>query len=606
MTSQDFYMDLLNEGNQSSQQSAQTATPVYAHNTSDSDTASRVEALIAELRASGRDITADYGDWLKVGFALASEFGESGRRYFHEISSIYSGYNQEESDTKYSECLKSDNGRTDISTLFYLAKNQGITLRRTSIGPQLSNASPSTKGQSDKNVPLTLSLDDPEEMPTLPMFPEDIFSTLPGLLRKVTDLMLTHQERSLVLIGSIATLSSSLLPMYTIYFGKTIYPNMYLFVPGPAGAGKGKLDFCFRLVKPIHKEKLERWTIAKDEYKKEYARYKRQKKGDNIDPPEKPPIQLLRVPANSSATSFAQAMAENGNLILFETEGDTVVNTFNSDFGNYSDSFRKAFAHESFGYLRRGDDGEEREIENPRLSTVLSGTPEQVKSLIHDAENGLLSRFMFFCINSTPEWLDGFDSYGGEDPLEDSFDAIGQEFTAFTKILEQTPRIKFTLSISQAGKFNDFFAAEKERMHEFNGDRYSASSHRLAWCFLRVAMVLSALRLMDSGRITENVECNDVDFDTTMKIIKVISTHNDYIFNVLDKERPEGIAVADSYSSATRKAIISALPGYFTTEDMKKVAANVGKSLRTVRRQIARAIEAGEIQQVKHGEYKKM
>lgn len=599
-------MELLSEGNKSSQQSAQTATPVYAHNTSDTDTASRVEALIAELRASGRDITADYGDWLKVGFALASEFGESGRRYFHDISSLYSGYNQEESDTKYSECLKSDNGRTDISTLFYLAKNQGITLRRANVGPKPNNASPSTKGQSDKNVPLTLSFDDPEEMPTLPMFPEDIFSTLPGLLRKVTDLMLTHQERSLVLIGSIATLSSSLLPMYTIYFGKTIYPNMYLFVPGPAGAGKGKLDFCFRLVKPIHKEKLERWTIAKDEYKKEYARYKRQKKGDNIDPPEKPPIQLLRVPANSSATSFAQAMAENGNLILFETEGDTVVNTFNSDFGNYSDSFRKAFAHESFGYLRRGDDGEEREIENPRLSTVLSGTPEQVKSLIHDAENGLLSRFMFFCINSTQEWLDGFDSYGGEDPLEDSFDAIGQEFTAFTKILEQTPRIKFTLSISQAGKFNDFFAAEKERMHEFNGDRYSASSHRLAWCFLRVAMVLSALRLMDSGRITENVECNDVDFDTTMKIIKVISTHNDYIFNVLDKERPEGIAVADSYSSATRKAIISALPGYFTTEDMKKVAANVGKSLRTVRRQIARAIEAGEIQQVKHGEYKKM
>lgn len=606
MTSQDFYMGLLSEGNKSSQQSEQTSTPAYAHNTSDSDTASRVEALIAELRASGRDITADYGDWLKIGFALASEFGESGRRYFHDISSLYSGYSREESDTKYSECLKSDNGRTDISTLFYLAKNQGITLRRASVGPQPNNASQSTKGQSDKNVPLTLSLDDPEEMPTLPMFPEDIFDTLPGLLRKVTDLMLTHQERSLVLIGSIATLSSALLPMYTIYFGKTIYPNMYLFVPGPAGAGKGKLDFCFRLVKPIHKEKLERWTIAKDEYKKEYARYKRQKKGDNIDPPEKPPIQLLRVPANSSATSFAQAMAENGNLILFETEGDTVVNTFNSDFGNYSDSFRKAFAHESFGYLRRGDDGEEREIENPRLSTVLSGTPEQVKSLIHDAENGLLSRFMFFCINSTPEWLDGFDSYGCDDPLEDSFDAIGQEFTAFTKILEQTPRIKFTLSISQAGKFNDFFAAEKERMHEFNGDRYSASSHRLAWCFLRVAMVLSALRLMDSGRITENVECNDVDFNTTMKIIKVISTHNDYIFNVLDKERPEVIAVADSYSSATRKAIISALPGYFTTEDMKKVAANVGKSLRTVRRQIARAIEAGEIQQVKHGEYKKM
>jgi len=598
-------MDLLNEGDKAPKQTNNAANNTVSPHSS-GDTTSRVESLIDSLRASHTDITSNYGDWLKVGFALAGEFGESGRSYFHDISSLYSGYNQQESDNKYNECLKSDNGRTDISTLFYLAKAHGVTLPKRQMGQRAEQAYTNRKGQSDKNVPLSLSQEDPEEMPTLPVFPEGIYDNLPGLLRKVTELMVTPQERSLVLIGSIATLSSALLPMYTIYFGKTIYPNMYLFVPGPAGAGKGKLDFCFKLVKPIHKEKLERWNIAKDEYKKEYARYKRQKKDDNIDPPEKPLIQLLRIPANSSATSFAQAMAENGNLLLFETEGDTVVNTFNSDFGNYSDSFRKAFAHESFGYLRRGDDGEEREVENPRLSTVLSGTPEQVKSLIHDAENGLLSRFMFFCINSTPKWLDGFDSYSSENPLEETFDAFGQEFTAFTKVLEQTPRIYFSHTIAQTGQFNEFFAAEKERMQEFNGDRYSASSHRLAWCFLRVAMVLTALRMMDSGRITDKVECSDVDFETTLQIIKVISIHNDYIFNVLDKERPDGIAVADSYYSATRKAIISSLPGYFKTDDMKEVAKSIGKSLRTVRRQVARAIEAGEILQVKHGEYKKI
>lgn len=598
-------MDLLNEGDKAPKQTINAANNTVSPH-SFGDTTSRVESLIDSLRASHTDITSNYGDWLKVGFALAGEFGESGRSYFHDISSLYSGYNQQESDNKYNECLKSNNGRTDICTLFYLAKAHGVALPKNQMEQRAEQAYTNRKGQSDKNVPLSLSQEDPEEMPTLPVFPEGIYDNLPGLLRKVTELMVTPQERSLVLIGSIATLSSALLPIYTIYFGKTIYPNMYLFVPGPAGAGKGKLDFCFKLVKPIHKEKLERWNIAKDEYKKEYARYKRQKKGDNIDPPEKPLIQLLRIPANSSATSFAQAMAENGNLLLFETEGDTVVNTFNSDFGNYSDSFRKAFAHESFGYLRRGDDGEEREVENPRLSTVLSGTPEQVKSLIHDAENGLLSRFMFFCINSTPKWLDGFDSYGSENPLEETFDAFGQEFTAFTKVLEQTPRIYFSHTIAQTGQFNEFFAAEKERMQEFNGDRYSASSHRLAWCFLRVAMVLTALRMMDSGRITDKVECSDVDFETTLQIIKVISIHNDYIFNVLDKERPDGIAVADSYSSATRKAIISSLPGYFKTDDMKEVAKSIGKSLRTVRRQVARAIEAREILQVKHGEYKKI
>lgn len=160
-------------------------------------------------------------------------------------------------------------------------------------------------------------------------------------------------------------------------------------------------------------------------------------------------------------TSFEQTMADNGNLLIFETEGDTVVNTFNSDFANYSDSFRKAFAYESFGYLRRSDDGEEREIENPRLSTVLSGTPEQVKSLIRDAENGLLSRFMFFCINATPQWLDGFDAYGSDTPLEETFDAFGEEFSAFDKRLEGIQKINFKLSLPQREKFNDFFSAEK-------------------------------------------------------------------------------------------------------------------------------------------------
>lgn len=173
-------------------------------------------------------------------------------------------------------------------------------------------------------------------------------------------------------------------------------------------------------------------------------------------------------------------MAENGNLLMFETEGDTVVNAFSSDYGDYSDAFRKAFDHESFGYMRCGNDGEEREIDNPRLTTVLSGTPEQVKSLIRDSENGLLSRFMFFCVNATPEWLDGFDSYGSDAPLEETFDTIGARFTAFAKLLEEKPQVRFSLSLVQMGHFNDFFRSEKERMQDFNGDRYSASSHRLA------------------------------------------------------------------------------------------------------------------------------
>ena len=78
-------MDLLNEGDKPSQQPQQPArtagspAPV-------TDTATRVEALIAALRAAGVDITADYNDWLKVGFALAGEFGEGGK--WHHVQKV--------------------------------------------------------------------------------------------------------------------------------------------------------------------------------------------------------------------------------------------------------------------------------------------------------------------------------------------------------------------------------------------------------------------------------------------------------------------------------------------------------------------------------------
>ena len=48
-------------------------------------------------------------------------------------------------------------------------------------------------------------------------------------------------------------------------------------------------------------------------------------------------------------------------------------------------------------------------------------------------------------------------------------------------------------------------------------------------------MVLTTLRMMDTGRFADTVECADEDFETTIGIISTLSHHNDYIFNVLNK-----------------------------------------------------------------------
>ena len=589
MTSQNFYLNLLNE------------------DTMPSDTSTRVESLIQLLKANHADITSGYTEWLKVGFAIASEFGEAGRRYFHDISSLYTGYDATECDKKYDECLKSDNGRTNISTLFYLAEQQGVKLPYQERNISKEQGQISTNATSDKNVAVSFVESQAEDR-TLPILDPSVYTNLPSILRKAVDTMHIRQEKDLVLIGSIVTLSSVLLPFRTIFHGRTIFPNMFLFVPGPAGSGKGRLDFCYRLVRPIHNDKRELWQLQQEEYKQELDRYRALSKKEkaNTTSPVKPPITLLRVPANCSATSFAEAMADNGNMLMFETEGDTVVNTFKSDYGNYSDNFRKAFAHEEFGYLRRGNDSEEKEVHNPRLSVGLSGTPEQVKSLIPNAENGLLSRFIFYTLSATDEWLDGFSGYDTENPLEKVFDDLGAEVERYYQHLKSIQEVWFSLSFVQQQKFNDYFAEEKQRMKELNGDLYNASTHRLSWALLRISMILSALRCMDTGKVPEKIECSDTDFDTALSIIRTISQHNDYIFNVLNEGITEEVKVSETYSSAARSTLLSILPDSFTSKDMQAAAVKISKSVRTVERQIRRAINNGQVKELGKGSYQKI
>lgn len=74
------------------------------------------------------DIAPNYNDWLALGFALASELGESGRTYYHHLSSFYVNYKIDETDRQYTNCLRSRGQGVTIKTFFQLAKNAGINI----------------------------------------------------------------------------------------------------------------------------------------------------------------------------------------------------------------------------------------------------------------------------------------------------------------------------------------------------------------------------------------------------------------------------------------------------------------------------------------------
>lgn len=84
------------------------------------DTRTRVERCINTITARGIDITTTYQQWLRIGLALAAEFGEAGRQYFHEVSRFYPKYSYTETDKKYTTLLRNHNNRVGIGTFFYL------------------------------------------------------------------------------------------------------------------------------------------------------------------------------------------------------------------------------------------------------------------------------------------------------------------------------------------------------------------------------------------------------------------------------------------------------------------------------------------------------
>jgi hypothetical protein len=87
-----------------------------------------VEIVVQRIEKSQLDLTCDQGDWVKLGFAFASEFGETGRNYFHRICRFYSDYSYAETNRQFDKCLKDNKPGASIKSFFFAAKQAGINV----------------------------------------------------------------------------------------------------------------------------------------------------------------------------------------------------------------------------------------------------------------------------------------------------------------------------------------------------------------------------------------------------------------------------------------------------------------------------------------------
>jgi hypothetical protein len=507
--------------------------------------ASDVEYIIQQIESSKIDITPTYADWRNIGFAFADAFGEDGRTYFHRISCFYPNYSKAECDRQFDNCLKAKGTGITMKSFFYYAKQAGLRITRE------------------------------QEPDVVPGIPAALYSALPDFLQKAVAIATTPEEKDILLLGSITALSACFPKLFGIYDGKKVYANLYLFITAQASAGKGRLVHCKQLVHRVHKHHKNQGKLLKQQYEMAMTEYYANKDREpSAEKPAKPPEKMLFIPANNSTTGVFQLLSDNeGRGLIFETEGDTLSQAFKSDYGNYSDGFRKAFHHETISYYRRTD-REHVEIEQPCLSTILSGTPKQVASLIPDAENGLFSRFMFYFMNVKPIWKDVF-SFSADNGLEDYYDALGQKFFGLYESLDANADILFCLATDQQHQFNTFFEQVQDTYVLLKGLDYMATVRRLGLIGFRIAMILTALRIMETGEVTTNLVCEQRDFEAAMTIVKVLVKHAAKVFS----ELPEAVQLPRRKNQKER--FLESLPKEFTRHDYLQVAARMNIPIKT-------------------------
>ncbi len=310
---------------------------------------------------------------------------------------------------------------------------------------------------------------------------------------------------------------------------------MFVFITAPAGSGKSNMEWSKYFGQTIHDAIISNSKLQKEDYKSELEQYnsRTRKEKAEIPKPEEPPYKMFFIPANCSASAFVQTMNDNNfQGIIFETEADTLANSFKQEWGNFSDVLRKAFHHESTTMKRRSEN-ETIEIKDPHLAIVLSGTPKQVHNLMPDVENGLFSRFLYYAFEDDCDFKNPFISYSSVNYV-DFFNNKGQQISDLYNLLSnlQLP-ITFEFLETQKTEFTQIFNEMLKRNKLLLGNDFIANTKRLGVITFRISMILSALRILEDGILSSPLICSDTDFNTALQIAITLEKHAVAVFQNL-------------------------------------------------------------------------
>lgn len=602
----------------------------YAYSFTDMEKARMVADAVVRR---GTDITAQYNDWVRIGYALAHSFGEGGRGIYHDVSSLYPEYRREQCDRQYDSCMRGGPaaGGVQLGTFFEIARRTaGVNvadvmreerekLKASRKWDKLDSGTPCPKYKQnykdmnnytdnqgfmkieDSNgttVPvshLSYFRDNAEngyiisarvDKTDLPHVLQGIYNMYDDNVSRDEMLLATLNVAS-GLLGSCNGTSDEPSGIYGLYKKKIVYAPLYNIIYASAGTGKGDVDACRQLIHPLQERMRNQYNKKREAYEQameEWEKSKKARKGESAASqprPREPQFSSPIAAGNSSSASLYHTLQDNGGwALMFETEADTITQMQKTEYGQYSDLLRKAYHHEAVS-MNRATDNLHIYIERPRLSVLLTCTPGQLQSFLGDFENGLASRFFFYALPSHEPKFDNVFSCG-EKSLDEEFREMGNELTPLLDALSMRKGnpLQFVMTDSMQKDFLATFSDMlKDKIPMLDVD-FTGFIYRLALGCFRYAMVLTALRLLErkeNGKIEllneqRTLLCIERDYETAKTITQVLLNHSIRVYSVLAKENSNPFAANGISLTAEEKKIYNQLPDHkFKTADLIEI-----------------------------------
>jgi len=425
---------------------------------------------------------------------------------------------------------------------------------------------------------------------TIPQF---VVDNLTDFIKILATNRESERERDIIITAMLVLLSGSLHNVHGKYDDYLVYPSLFAFVVAPAGSGKGVMRIAREAFNELNK-KIE--SNSKEELAKYYKALEKLKDGE--DEPEKPPYYALFIPGNSSSAAIFDHLDNcEGRGVFCETEADAIGNILKNDWGDFSYILRAAFHHESVSINRKSG---RIEIDLPKLAAILTGTPSQVPSIIKSIEDGLFSRFIYYCFDGNNKWRNVSPKKEKSEFTKTKNLVAHNIATMVTKLNEA--ELFVNLTEEQWMILNKHFESKLDILTTSISNDIDASVKRMGLITYRIAMTLTAVRKYEEELKQEEIHCSDLHFKMAIQLADIYLEHAVAMLESLPKKQSPNL-------NKTMQMFYSALPINipFSRAEAIKIAKEVSLTVheKTIDNYLDRLVKAKQLDKDGFSSYKK-